>query len=299
MRKMLLLLMLFGVALAPNGMLAGEGSSTGAAQVLSHSKQTEFREGLAEYFAHYRANTTEEKQLSVNVTGRKSVAKAALFSAVLPGSGEFYGGSYLKGAAFLVIEAAALFGHFHFQSRGNDLEDRFRADANRFWNEDAYWDWISVISGKDRNDLDALRAYESATFSHFLPKQKNQQYYENIGKYDQFVVGWQDFREDVLHGDVAGLTLEDYRSGFYNGADLTTISGERNIYVDIRRDANDNFQRATNMVTIAIFNHLISAFDAGLTVKRHNRKLFTARLRMEGLVRGNELVPAMGVGVTW
>jgi hypothetical protein len=276
---------------------ARDGSS-GAAKILAHSwGKLEFRLPISRQVKNETVLSFQETVPPSSDT--KSVAKAVLFSAVLPGSGQFYNGSILKSIAFLMIEAGAIYGHIHFQNRGNDLENRFEADADRLWDEDAYWDWISIISGIDRANMDGLRAYEHDNFSHFLPEQKSQQYYENIGKYDQFVVGWQDFREQTLNGNLANLRYEDYLRGSYNDQDLTTISPYRNAYVNLRADANRNFKRATTMITAVIFNHVVSALDAGWSAKRHNQKILKANLKMGGFWYGQEFVPSFGVGVAW
>lgn len=239
--------------------------------------------------------------------GRKSVGKAVLFSAAIPGTGEIYAGSYLKGAVFLVVEAATIVGQVHFQNRGNDLESQFEANADLLWSEDAYWDWMSDVGninrsryGSDEEWLTALRVFERGRFSHFLPEEINQQYYENIGKYNQFIMGWQDFRGLVEGDPELEFTLSEYDNGhLINGKDLLTISQQRNSYTSRRKDANDNFKRATTMATVTLFNHVLSALDAGLTVKRHNRKVMQMNIRMQGRLYNRELIPAVTLGVTW
>lgn len=268
--------------------------------LFSNSSRAEFRLTLDQYMAREAEKPFVLEDDNMPADGQKSVGKAVLFSAVVPGSGQAYGGSFLKAAAFFVVEVATISGYVHFQNRGNDLENRFEADANSLWNEDEYWDWISVISSIDRQNMSALREYEHQTFSHFLPEDKSQQYYENIGKYDQFVVGWQDFRNQFLGNDVSNLTIEDYQSGAYNGEDLTTISEQRNAYVDLRRQSNDNFKRATNMATLTLLNHVLSAIDAGLTVKRGNQRVLETRIRLEGRnYFDREIVPTVNLGVIW
>ncbi len=226
----------------------------------------------------------------------RSPAKGVLFSAVVPGAGQFYNGSTLKGVAFLVVEAVAIIGHFHFQGRGSDFEDKFEALADGEWNENAYWDWMSQVSGVPRQNLTGLREFESANFSHFLPEQKGQQYYENIGKYNQFVFGWNDFRNQV--GAAENFAFNQYQSGFYEGVKLEEISPTRTNYMQIRTDSNNNLKRATALVTAAFLNHVISAFDAGLSAKRHNQKL-AASLNLNGFLYDNEFVPALALDLAW
>lgn len=250
-------------------------------------------------------NFQPQAQNSPPQNGAKSVPKALLFSAVVPGSGQIYSRSYLKGLAFLVIEAAALTGHFRFNSRGDLLEDQFEADANALWDENAYWEWMDEISGIKRDSfvthdewIAALRAYERDSFSHFLPEEKNQPYYENIGKYNQFVIGWKDFREDTLGGKIEIFTYADYLTGELDGQDLRTISPQRTSYTELQDDSDRNFKRATTLASLLLLNHVISALDAAWTTKRFNRRV-RAGLSVRQQIYQTEIIPVLRLGVTW
>ncbi|MFQ5708813.1 MAG: hypothetical protein ACE5HO_15255 [bacterium] len=240
--------------------------------------QGDFRLVLDDYFQVQSENSVANSlhfESKANSVQTKSVAKAVLFSSAIPGSGEFYSGSYLKGILFMAVEAASWPLYFHYNNRGNDLEAQFQGFADNHWVEEDYWNWLSQVSGISVNDMDALREYESENYTHFLPEVKNQQYYENIGKYNQFNIGWQDTQTG-------------------NGRD----SQLRDNYVHQRKDANDNFQRATNLTTVLMFNHILSALDAGFTTRGFNRRITTS-LRMQNMRYGSELVPSLLLGVTW
>ncbi|MCH9008871.1 hypothetical protein IIA29_12875, partial [candidate division KSB1 bacterium] len=170
--KMLFCFALTLTSLGSSSLLTA-GGNTVKDVFCSATPRSKFRVKLAQNIARQAG----EEQISFNNRGEKSVTKAVLFSAAIPGTGQLYNGSAWKGAAFLVLEAVAIFAHFHYDGEGDQLEDRFEALADGQWNEGAYWDWIFEISDvDDRNDDSALRKYEKATFSHFLPEKKNQQY---------------------------------------------------------------------------------------------------------------------------
>lgn len=298
------------ILLEPLAVFAADGARFSERIIVERSARAEFRLALNNHFAEKFEGDPEGQQNLQQRQGMKSVPKAVFFSAAIPGGGQIYNGSRLKAIAFLAVEVAGLVSHFRFQNRGSDLEARFESDADRLWDEDSYWTWMSEIEFRktgrevkldpnDPSDLKDLRVYERMSFSHFLPEEKGQQYYENVGKYDQFVTGWQDFREQTLRDSLALLTMVDYSSGFYKGEDLTTISEQRNAYVGLRRDANDNFKRATNMATLVIFNHIVSAFDAGLTAKRRNQVLMKANIGMRGKIHNQEIVPVLNLGLQW
>ncbi len=69
-------------------------------------------------------------------------------------------------------------------------------------------------------------------------------------------------------------------------------------YVNIRKDSNDNFKRVTTLATVTLFNHLISAIDAGFTTRRFNRRI-GAKVNVHGMLYQNKIVPAINLGVTW
>lgn len=215
--------------------------------------------------------------------GVKSVKKAFLFSALVPGSGEIYGGSYLKGIALLAIEVGAWSMYAIYHKEGNDIETEFHAYADEHWIEDHYWDYISAHSQINRENMEALREWEHDHFSHGLHIDKDQQYYEMIGKYDQFNYGWDDTDK--------GLLEEDW---------TISMRSPKRLYYENRRDASNNaFKTASWGTMIALINHALSAVDAAWTVNRHNKKLMNTSLRIEPIRYGMNNVPALSLRVNW
>jgi hypothetical protein len=211
---------------------------------------------------------------------KRSIGKAALFSAAIPGAGELYNKSFLKGLAFLGIEVGAWVVYGVYTKRGNEKEDEFERFADLHWKESEYWRSLADDSnGKCSEDnLSCLKEYERENFSHFLPETKNQTYYENIGKYDQFNAGW-----------------DDSKSGQARQRD----SERREIYTRMRRDANDQFKTATLGATVVLFNHILSALDAAWTTYRFNQRQMKASMGMEMQRYDQELVPALSLTMKW
>ncbi|MFQ5648963.1 MAG: hypothetical protein ACE5IY_03390 [bacterium] len=294
MTKLGMIVVLANLMVVSGLALAGEGMESAKMILSSPTPASEFRLNLRTSIAtEAQANDSAADEKS---SANKSIGKAVLFSAVVPGTGQLYGGSRLKGVGFLALEAIAIFAHFKYDSDGKDLERQFEAMANAEWKEDAYWDWMAQVSGVDRNNLPALREFENGRFSHFLPEKKNQQYYENVGKYNQFIIGWRDFREEIVGNGT--FTLTNYDEGSYDGKSLLTISATRNSYTQLRKESNDDFKRATTFTTVALLNHVVSALDAGLTIKRRNRSI-RARLGVQGVLHHDHIIPTLALGVTW
>ncbi|OPX25905.1 MAG: hypothetical protein B1H02_00210 [Candidatus Latescibacteria bacterium 4484_107] len=235
--------------------------------------------------------TALKEAFAANVSGKmaqiaeqipqKSPKKALLFSALIPGAGQIYGGKLLRGAVFLTIDAALLTGYVVLDKKGGDLEDDFKAYADRYWDVDEYLVW------KDQ--------YVSATgdtmlFTHGLPRdsagevQKTQQYYEMIGKYDQFRVGWEDYPDDL-------------KSITY--ADSVLITEDRLDYMDQRDDSNRYLKRAGYVTGAIFFNHIISAIDAARQVsgsrEEQARSERRVKVRMAVWEEGGEPFPALVV----
>ncbi|MDZ7373795.1 MAG: hypothetical protein ONB23_07465 [candidate division KSB1 bacterium] len=217
-----------------------------------------------------------QESLVVRPAGWKSPRTALLLSAVLPGAGQWYAGSKIKAVAFLAVEAGAWAVYAVYHNRGGKKEDEFQAFADAHWRESEYWEAVAREAGLDPRDLQALREYERSHYSHSLHEQKDQQYYEMIGKYNQFNAGWDD-------------------TDTHRGRD----SQHREMYEDMRAEANRLFKTATTGATIAMINHVLSAIDAAWTTVRHNNRLATVRLEASGLVYGNQLLPALEVQVAW
>mgnify|MGYP000641173544 CR=1 FL=1 len=214
--------------------------------------------------------------------GMKDPRLGALFSAVLPGTGEFYGGAWLRGAAFLGAEFALWAGYAHFSGKGQDWDDRFHDYANGHWSEPRYWVGVAgeagilgVTESNYTDFLTELRAYERANNSHALHVEKDQQYYEMIGKYDQFRYGWDDWEEG-----------------------RPALTPNRDWYETMRHRSNQEFKKASTCAMIVLANHVVSALDAAWTISRGNRKIKTA-MRFDMRPVRNEMVPFYGFHVTW
>ncbi|MDQ7064012.1 MAG: DUF5683 domain-containing protein [candidate division KSB1 bacterium] len=206
---------------------------------------------------------------------QKRPFRALLMSAVLPGLGQAYNKTYWRMGIYVGVEVASWFVYVDQTRLGRKLEDEFQQFADQYWSEDRYWAALSAESGIDINDMARLREWERQNFSHHLPEEKNQTYYENIGKYDQFNIGWVDAR-----------------------AHRARDSQLREQYTFMRKDSNDAFENARLGATIVILNHIISALEAALTAHLQDQ-------RVRGSVRivpkrvNRDIVPALALRVTW
>ena len=236
------------------------------------------------------------------VPGMKKPGRALMYSAFIPGTGELYVGAKKRGIAFLAVEAAAWTWYFTQHSSGKTKEDDFKDFADGNWKEDAYlswyghWeDWYDARKGDNDPNFEQI-------FTHHLPGQVDDDYYEMIGKYDQFSYGWLGNPNDYLPGDYApndsllGYTFDKTTYHICRGEDAVATTN-RDDYMNMRDDANKLLKRATWGISAALFNHVISAVDAALAAKSYNRAFLQEanlpQLRMEMDRYADEVIPKL------
>jgi len=181
-------------------------------------------------------------QESETVPGLKSPKKGMLFSLLIPGSGEMYSKSWIKGALFLGIEIGGWVAYSKYHKEGKDLEYEYIAYAEENWSENRWNIWWNSLSEANR----------SVYAHHELPETKTQQYYEMIGKYQKYNAGWDDINPANALSDTSQHSL---------------------YYMDLRGDSNDKLKLATTFTAIVLANHIFSSLDAVLSVNRYNKKL--------------------------
>lgn len=222
-----------------------------------------------------QSDSVEKQKVSIDVYRfkEKSTKRGFLYSLILPGAGEFYAGSKIKAAIFFGLEAAFWTGYFSYHKKGKDKEDEYLDYANANWDVYAYSEYL--VSNYDGLEFDPATidpntgigivvdtpgvyygAGDSIVISHSIHPvageelNKDQQYYEIIGKYDQFRFGW------VKEGDL----------------EFDAAIARRNFYLDLRYDSNSLLDKANRFVMVSLANHLLSAFDAAISVRSYNRK---------------------------
>jgi hypothetical protein len=207
---------------------------------------------------------------------------AAGMSLIIPGSGQFYNEDYWLTALFLAVEAAGITTAIIYNNKGDDQTVFFENYANENWAASKYASWSlenaarltgytqeevdnqnfdiynndGSVNWSELNRLESFIGSEQSTgYSHHLAPFGDQQYYEMIGKYDQFNPGWAEF---------------DYESDFRYGEPLTD---QFLYYSDERAKANDYYSVAKTAVIIVIANHIVSALEAAWSSHRYNKSI--------------------------
>ncbi len=252
-----------------------------------------------------QARQAEVQQANIEYE-KKSGVKAAMLSAVVPGGGQSYMGSYWKAAVFVGLEIAFWSANIVYNNKGDDEDARMRAFGDVHWSEQRYWsyiyhqveqDWPSSAPPVqvDNNGviLDAyytdelvefLRGIESSVGTHTLPRTKTQQYYEMIYKYlHQFGAGWDDVPDLFYYSDINNIH------------NLTPNISQ---YRDMRDRSNGYYDVANTMVMLVMVNHLASALEAAWSAKKYN-KTYQVSLNAHRKYAGSQWVNLYGLNLQW
>ena len=227
---------------------------------------------------------------------KKSPALAGLMSAIIPGSGEFYVGEYVKSAIFFAVEVALITTAVIYDNKGDDMTAEFEAFADEHWSAVDYSQYImdhwqelglSEQCLIDINSNPNLQPWERvnwndlnhcermiSVFSHQLPQHGEQQYYELIGKYKQYSSGWDEF----------------------NGSSYGEVPKIMQDYAQMRGDANSAYNVASKAVVGIYINHLLSAIDAVWSAANYNENL-AVKLRVQNVQFADriEFVPTLNL----
>jgi len=205
-------------------------------------------------------DTTKDK--NIYLYDYRSPKRAFMYSLIIPGWGQKHAGStILKPIFFLGVEAASWGLYFKYHGDGNKKTTEFQNYANAHWfegNKDGseaqtYRGWLAAH--------DTTGSASDSGYTEHLPSSRNQQYYEMIGKYDQFRGGWDDYWEDTLKYDTF-INEETHE---------LAPSPHRSYYNGLRGDANNLLDKGNSFLIVVLANHILSAFDAMLAAHRHNR----------------------------
>ncbi len=247
---------------------------------------------------------------SVRFDYEKSPGLAFLMSAVVPGAGELYTGKWGRAIGFIGMEALFWGMHFSKKNQGQDIEEEYKEYADEHWNLEewasTYSDWntgsnspsshgIHVIiktyeNGEyvwDGNESDIFEIKTGSDFADLrdsiavmegdaiIEPIKNRDYYENIGKYNQFSYGWEDFETD------------------------STVSDIRDHYLTRREDSNNALKMASQFGTAVIINHVVSAIHAQIMAKTYKaeEKDLTWNLSLMTDVRRKYLVNGLNLSL--
>ena len=218
----------------------------------------------------------------------KYPGKPLLMSLILPGSGQYYiGEPKWKIASFAGVELASILTWTISKNRAHTLKKEFQKFADKNWtlsnwvtnrysmanseNNGKKWtqfpalmnlvgthDLILVLTGSLKNEYgafissDSLEIHPDWVENSEVSIARDRHFYENIGKYDQFLGGWSDAKESWYweEKDVGDTT------------EIVIKTPNKSFYINQRRDSNNWLSYAKFSISALMFNHVISGMDA-------------------------------------
>lgn len=187
---------------------------------------------------------------------RRNTAVAILASAILPGMGELYcyrssrdPWTLARVPAFLAVEGYLWYSYADNHKIGKDFKRDYEAFADAHWSLDRFLHkhpccnvaGDSCDSWQDYND----RCKNSIPYFFYTPRETDrEEYYENIGKYDAFVFGWD---------DAATYTVDNYQYWTKN----------RTTYVGLRNESDRYLLRADQRLMWLMVDRIVSMLDTG------------------------------------
>ncbi|MDP6418155.1 MAG: hypothetical protein QF492_07580 [Candidatus Krumholzibacteria bacterium] len=199
-------------------------------------------------------------------------ARPIFYSLLVPGLGEYSLGYRGRAAAHVGLEIGSWLGYAHFRSEGFRIREDYESYADEHWHAGRWasaWneeqpDWLEGMSADDYAANAWEETWESALVfeeehpgylqSHYAPHAEDaQHYYENLGKYDWYRWGWDDYDS---------YTDETY----WNHPD-----SHRTRYSEMRNRSDDNFDRAHQFMVAMMLGRFVSVVDTYLLVARLER----------------------------
>lgn len=251
----------------------------------------------------------KESQKSVVVNDRNINLKPMLASLAIPGLGQVMNKSPIwKTALFATVEVAGIAGYLSWTNQADEITKEYKQWADDHWEMDRWVNTSStllstiqsngypsvddiIINGSHHITIIVDGRYESSDILAVNPNTeyievRDWDFYEGIGKYDQFVAGWDDALTDwrIEKKDIAG-----------GGTELIVMTPNKKHYLDLRNDSNILYRNAKFAITVVVFNHIFSALDA--LWNTNNKKELSYRLDVTQQI--NQKYVIKGLVVEW
>lgn len=199
-----------------------------------------FLKGYNGFYRHF----DENQDVAASVSHFKSAPTGLFLSLLIPGTGEFYAGSKLKGLFFIGLEVGAWFMYSHHKKLSDNWENLYIKMANDNWSRTRWEIWWESLSFQDQEQFLGIQ----------LPAKKNRDFYEAIGIYEKFNAGWKNAEWELGVAEVASPS-------------------SKKTYMKWRNNSNDALKLSTLATSVVMINHLVSALDAAWSVSRYNKNV--------------------------
>jgi hypothetical protein len=206
---------------------------------------------------------------SLPAGNKKRIAVSMLSSALLPGLGELY--LYFDSGAedksilaraigFMAIEGYLWYGYNSNHDKGKDFKRQYEEYGDAHWSEDGFLaghPWCYGVGGCESwEEYNEFAKNDLPYFFYTAKEVDREEYYENMGKYDAFLYGWDDW------------------NGYYaldDGGSPNYWTPHRTHFVSLRDESNKYLLRADRDIMGMIAIRIVSMVHAGWLASRGSR----------------------------
>ena len=161
----------------------------------------------------------EEAETIKNVKGKQKSEKLAfMMSLILPGLGEYYAkGGWIRTSIPFITELASYVTIFAIKNKAKNLENDYKYFADAHYSHDRYEKWRDFIENAPDTLIrrDIIFTFEPDTVSHM--KSTIVDFYEMIGRYDEFVQGWDDANPDMVSNNFEYIWKQNFETDYDAG----------------------------------------------------------------------------------
>jgi hypothetical protein len=250
-------------------------------------------------FEYSLGNDDDSKLSNINL-------KAMLYSAILPGSGEYSMGYTNRGYLFLGIEALVLGTWYIFNQKGLDTQDKYRAYADEHWSLDR-WFYDYYKWSDSENDLHYIFINEDLGHypeiwddSHHLNFSVNGNYFSSNSDefddlYDDYALNDSSMAVDFFNDNNIQVDKDHHyyeNIGKYDhfyagwddndeldvvvkelGGEYIAMSPHKKAYRKIWTDSNDYYRIGAFALSSMVANRFASMMDVLILSKLSNNKI--------------------------
>ena len=213
-----------------------------------------------------------------------------------------------KTALFAGVEIAGIAGYISWTNKADDITKKYENWADEHWdmrrwvNDSAillsdiqssgYPDVNDIlIDGSHHITIIINGKYESSEILLGNPnieyiELRDWDFYEGIGKYDQFVAGWDDARSNW---EIIYKNIKDGEN------ELIVMTPNKQRYLELRNNSNVLYKNAKFAASVLLFNHIFSALDA-LWNANKNKEL---SYNLDVSIGSESIYVIKGISVQW
>ncbi|HKW14516.1 MAG TPA: hypothetical protein VJS69_08525 [Candidatus Krumholzibacteria bacterium] len=177
-----------------------------------------------------------------------------LYSTLIPGLGELTMGYEKRGIALMAAEVVAWTGYYKNHSDGMQERTDYEHYADLHWAESRWIDNFPNLCNNPQTVQDIEECGQASSGSGawpgyipYIPKDVDKQhYYENLGKYDWYISGWDDWDP--------------------NANPYAHQTDNRTTYRSMRRDSNQSLDHADNFLWLSVAARAFSIAETAIII---------------------------------